>query len=167
MAENHYKGKLRVRVSGILLREDMVLLAKLKSPARINPVWMPPGGGVEHGELLEKALEREFREETGLHVKTNRMAMIHEFIEPPYHALEIYFICSETGGELKIGKDPEHATDDQILMDMMFIPVNKLESIDLQPDLLRDLIPRLSDNRSNIGVIHAKTPDTAANDRNR
>lgn len=163
MSEDRYKDKLRVRVSGILIRKNKLLLVKLKSPARDNPVWMPPGGGVEHGELLDSALRREFREETGLHIEAKRILMVHEFIAPPYHALELYFSCFMAGGDLKTGRDPEHAADEQILLNVQFFPLNELKSIELYPEPLIELIPRLSDQNNNSGIIHVRSTGTTEN----
>lgn len=148
---------MRVRASGLLFENDRLLLARLNVPTREQPVWMPPGGAVKAGELLESALEREFREETGLEVKPGRMVMVHEFIEPPWHALEIYFLCSLTGGELKLGRDPERAEDDQILLDLKFVPFDKLKNMELYPQILEEKIVDFSTGTS--GVLHVRSRD--------
>jgi 8-oxo-dGTP diphosphatase len=161
LSEDPYKDKLRVRVSGILIRDDKLLLVKLNSPARDNPVWMPPGGGVEHGELLDSALRREFKEETGLHIEVKRIVMVHEFIEHPFHALELYFLCFMMGGDLRTGRDPEHAVDEQILLNVQFFALNELKNIELYPEALIDLIPRLSDQKNKTGIVHIRSAGTS------
>lgn len=54
----------RIRVSGMLWHGDKLLLVRQGRPE--SPRWMLPGGGVEAGESLIDALERELREEVGL-----------------------------------------------------------------------------------------------------
>jgi 8-oxo-dGTP diphosphatase len=56
----------KVRVSAFIARGGAVLLVRHSRQSR--DVWLLPGGGVERGETLEAALQREVREETGLRV---------------------------------------------------------------------------------------------------
>lgn len=54
----------RIRVSGMIWHDDALLLVRQGHPDR--PRWMLPGGGVEAGEALTVALERELGEEISL-----------------------------------------------------------------------------------------------------
>lgn len=99
---------------------------------------MPPGGGVELGESLEEALIREIREETALQVEKRQLLWIHEFIEKPYHAIEFYFRCEITGGELTKGADPELKPDQQMLTDLSFIPFKEAVGMDIEPKFIKE-----------------------------
>lgn len=100
---------------------------------------MPPGGGVLVGETLETALTREVMEETGLKVLPEKLVWIHEFIETPFHAIEFYFECSIVGGMLEIGVDPELPKDEQMLLEVEFIPSEKLTTLPVFPEFLKDI----------------------------
>jgi 8-oxo-dGTP diphosphatase len=54
-------------VNGILLKKDLVLLAKRSDTRRVYAArWSFPGGHVEAGESYEQALSRELQEEIGI-----------------------------------------------------------------------------------------------------
>jgi ADP-ribose pyrophosphatase YjhB (NUDIX family) len=55
----------RIRVSAILRWEDRLLLCRHEKPTR-GEYWLLPGGGVNHGESLVEALQRELNEEVGI-----------------------------------------------------------------------------------------------------
>jgi len=57
-------GEPRIRVSAILRWRGRILLARHERAGA--PVWLLPGGGVQSGESLVRALKRELWEETGL-----------------------------------------------------------------------------------------------------
>ena len=54
----------RIRVSAILLWKDRVLLCRHEKPGK--EYWLLPGGGVNSGESLLRAVHRELREECGI-----------------------------------------------------------------------------------------------------
>ena len=130
-----YKDRIRVRACGILVEEGSILLARIHSPVTNSLVWLPPGGELEFGESVEECLIREFKEEAGLEVKVQSFQFINELIEPPFHALELYYKVKRTGGEPKLGVDPERG-EDQLLRDLKWISVHDLNSVDLAPDQL-------------------------------
>lgn len=134
--------RVRPRTGGMLIEHQKLLLVKLAPPTRNHPIWMPPGGEVEVGETMSKALEREVAEETGLRVKTDRLAYVHEFIHLPYHAIEHYFVCRRVAGTIKRGNDPELNRDSQIILDVRFIPLTQLPDLDVEPAFLKEQLAK-------------------------
>lgn len=93
---------------------------------------------MELGESVEEALYREISEETELKVEKKQLLWIHEFIEKPYHAIEFYFKCEIVGGELKRGVDPELESDQQMLMDLAFIPLSEVKNFSVEPPFVKE-----------------------------
>jgi 8-oxo-dGTP diphosphatase len=54
----------RIRVSALLRWQDRILLCRHEKPGK--EYWLLPGGGVDSGESLVDALQRELSEEVGL-----------------------------------------------------------------------------------------------------
>jgi len=54
----------RIRVSAVLRREGRILLIRQEKPGR--EYWLLPGGGVNMGETLLQAVQRELSEECGI-----------------------------------------------------------------------------------------------------
>ncbi|RFS18280.1 NUDIX hydrolase [Emticicia sp. C21] len=122
-----YSNKIRIRVCGICIENEQVLMVCHKGVINENDVWLPPGGGMEEGETLTKTLEREFLEETGYHIKVGSFLYKNEFIHPPIHAIELYFSVQILSGKLMKGTDPEVNHDAQIIKDVRWIPVKNRE----------------------------------------
>jgi 8-oxo-dGTP diphosphatase len=138
-----------------LVENDQILLIQLQSPVVNKAVWLPPGGGVKTGELSDTALKREFIEETGLRVKVSGLRIVHELVKPPYHAIEMYFECHKTGGRLKLGHDPELRNEDQILLDLKFIPIKELDNYDVYPGILKKGIHEII--TGSVNILHSYT----------
>jgi 8-oxo-dGTP diphosphatase len=116
-----YAGLVRVRVGGLLVRNGAILLAAHRGLLPEGAVfWSPPGGGWAFGESLKEALQREFREETGLTVRVGRQLHLHEFRRGDLQALEIFFevIDDDPAATPRLGHDPEHAPEAQLLADL-------------------------------------------------
>lgn len=114
-----FGNRLRVRACGICMNNDKLLLIKHLNMSTIGYLWTPPGGGVSFGETVEECLIREFKEETGYDIKVGNFLFFYEYIEPPLHAIELFFSVEITGGDILIGKDPE-LLENQIIEEVKF-----------------------------------------------
>jgi len=130
-------NRLRVRVCGIILSESRVLMVHMQSPTREEPIWTPPGGGLEYGETLRDGVVREVLEETGLMVDPKYIMYTSEFIKAPYHAVEYYWYCEATGGRLELGNDPEFSAEDQFLRSVDYLDLGSLAEHAVFPEYLR------------------------------
>ena len=126
-----YGEKLRIRVCGILIEGDKLLLVHHKSLGRTGSLWAPPGGGMEYGEDAQEALKREFLEETGLKVSIERFLFVHEYLDPPLHGIELFFLVTKQSGSLKLGSDPEISKENQILTKVGFYDLRDLRASSL------------------------------------
>lgn len=122
-------NKVRVRVSGILVENNCILLLKHHSLGELNYLWLPPGGGIEFGESAEEALVREFKEETNLDIEIVNFLFTNEVINSNLHSIELFFKVKRISGETKLGTDPEFGTDNQILADIHFFSKDELAKI--------------------------------------
>lgn len=149
-------GRVRVRTGALIVHKGALLLVKLHPPTRPHPFWMPPGGELELGETVSEAVVREVSEETGLIVEAGRLALIHEFIEPPWHAVEFYMICRPVGGELRLGLDPDRPPEHQILDEVRYVPFQELSELEVHPKIIAEEWRRLTDHEEE-GVLHVRS----------
>jgi 8-oxo-dGTP diphosphatase len=95
--------KLRITCGAILRKENKVLLTKRNIKPYKN-YWCLPGGHVEKGERVDKAVRREVREETGLEFEPEFFNYYDEIIlEKDWHAVTLIFIGNPRG-EIKTDK---------------------------------------------------------------
>lgn len=138
MSDSIYSGKLRIRVAGLLIKDGKLLLVKLKSPISNQDIWTPPGGGVEFGESMHKALQREYAEETSMTITVRKLAHINELIEHPFHAIEFFFWVEAIKGKMKLGFDPEHDSNFQLLKEIEFVKLSEIKNRNVKPDFLKN-----------------------------
>lgn len=151
---NPFADKVRVRSCALIIDKGRVLLLKQQAPTRIEPIWIPPGGGVELGESSKQAVIREVFEETRLKITPKNLLYIHEFIEPPYHAVELYYLSEFSSGVLQKGKDPELDSENQQILKCEFVEVSKLKNIFIYPKFLKDEIPKLINQETIQSIKH-------------
>jgi 8-oxo-dGTP diphosphatase len=107
VSDNLYLNKVRVRICGILVLEEKILLVRHQGLGPLGYFWSPPGGGLEFGESVQDAVEREFREETCLDVSGGPFLGFHEHRDGRFHALELFFSVAYRSGTARLGLDPE------------------------------------------------------------
>ena len=128
-----WTGGVRVIV---LDEENRILMVKHDHPERT--VWMVPGGGIEEGESSAQAAAREVFEETGLEVEVSGLVWHVEEVSERGQRFVNFFRARVTGGELKLGHDPELAGEEQVLADIRFMSREEVAALkNLYPEFLR------------------------------
>jgi len=134
-----FTGKVRIRVCGILIEKNSLLLLKHEGIGPDGFLWSPPGGRVEFGQDAASTLKREFKEETGLDVSVGNFLFLNEHIDKRHHAAELFFYVERIGGNLKLGSDPELKT--QILTDIRFFNMSEIR--ELLPSFVHSVLSRI------------------------
>jgi 8-oxo-dGTP diphosphatase len=136
----NFGHKLRTRVCGLYIENNQLLLLRHHSLGKHSVLWSPPGGGMEFGEDVGQTLVREFVEETGLTPTRYEFGFVHEYLHPPMHAVELFFMISTVTGTAQLGKDPE-MQGQQMLEELAFIDLETLSNIpdDQKHYILRNL----------------------------
>lgn len=126
----------RVRVAAIVLRGDELLLVRhIKNG---ESYWLLPGGGIEYGEPLTEALERELREEASVEIEVGDLAIVNDSIPPDRsrHTLNLCFTAHVVKGEIACGTDPR-------VVEVRYVPVGELASLKFYPDIRHELVPAI------------------------
>ena len=124
-----YTGQVRLRVCGLLVHNGTLLLTAHRGLLPDSkPFWSPPGGGWQFGETIQECLRRECREETGLEVAVGRFLHLHEYQSSDLQALELFFEVTalDPTAVPRLGSDPEHTTDAQLLQELAFVSPRQL-----------------------------------------
>lgn len=124
-----YGGQLRARVCGVHVLDHRILMVHHRGAKEGRGFWSPPGGSIQFGETASQALRREILEETLLQATIGRFLFINEFISPPLHALELFFVVEQTAGTLATGFDPELAEDQQIILEVAYLSLEEIRKL--------------------------------------
>ena len=92
--------KTRVSAYGLVIRDEQILLTQLADYCYRPGHWTLPGGGMDHGELPEQTLQREFFEETGLTASELELFHVHAFSEDvrgPFLGVQIVYRAQAEG----------------------------------------------------------------------
>ncbi|MFN4147844.1 MAG: NUDIX domain-containing protein [Runella sp.] len=123
-----YGNRLRLRVCGVCIENDRILMLRHRGIGKTDTFWCPPGGGMQFGETTHQALKREFEEETGLQIQIADLLFVNEFMQPPLHALELFFEVKIIGGALGLGHDPEMSAHHQIIQELRWLTIEEIKS---------------------------------------
>ena len=128
----------RLRSAGIWILDEHILLESLAD----REAWGVPGGLVEEGESVEQACVREYREELGLSLECDRLAIIHGYFwnnnGQPIREYGFYFVVSSP---IDMGAQPSVKSLEGHIQ-FKWHPLFKLQKMDFVP---RDLQIHLSD----------------------
>lgn len=96
----------KLTVDAVIFEGDEVVLVKRMNPP-FKDAWALPGGFVEYGEKVEKAVVREAKEETGLKVEVIELVGVYSDPkrDPRGHTVGVAYLCKKKGGELKADSD--------------------------------------------------------------
>jgi 8-oxo-dGTP diphosphatase len=112
MVERRFPDRPLVAVGAVVTDGDRVLLVKRGQPP-LKGEWSLPGGVVEVGETLERAVSREVREETGLDVEVGPVVEVLDRVHRDgdgrveYHFVIIDYLCAPASGQLAYGSDAD------------------------------------------------------------
>jgi 8-oxo-dGTP diphosphatase len=128
----------RIRVSAILRRGSKILLIRQEKGGR--EYWLLPGGGVNAGETLVQALQRELAEEVGFdqEIPVEGPVALAESISPvgapQKHVVHVVFAAYLGGRSL------ERVTSvDAAIVNHRMFDVDELHAIALHPPIQRFL----------------------------
>ncbi len=100
----------KIVATGFLVRRGKVLLVRRVSHETFRAgCYEMPGGKVDFGEDPYRAIEREFREETGLDVRATRLYWSFAYVSHggKRHTVEILFLVKLKGrlGKIRLSED--------------------------------------------------------------
>jgi len=114
-------------IDAVIIKNKEILLMKRKNEP-FKDYWAIPGGFVETGETLRKAVKREALEETGLKVSPKKIIGINDNPkrDPRGHVIALAFLCTPKGGKLK--PQPEEVSD------VRFFPAKEIRKLKIAFD---------------------------------
>ncbi|MCD6573183.1 MAG: NUDIX hydrolase [Thermoplasmata archaeon] len=93
-----FMKKPSITVDGVIIKNGKILLVKRKNEP-FKGKWALPGGFVEYGETVEKAVLREVKEETGMDAKIKKLVGVYSdpARDPRGHTISIVFLLEGEG----------------------------------------------------------------------
>ncbi|UJW84386.1 NUDIX domain-containing protein [Devosia sp. SL43] len=127
---------MRHRISaGVLTVHDGKILLVRHFRAGLHDFWAPPGGGVEGGEELADAAEREALEETGLVIAAGPLAYIDELIDDSERMIKFWFLARYVSGVIDVDSNP---AEGESIIEAGWFARNSLPEGYVFPDPLHD-----------------------------
>lgn len=147
------KYDFNIRVTGILIEENKILLVKQKVSEKRN--WSLPGGKLEQCETVEQGIIREMKEETGLDVEIVRLLYLCDVSASDTTLLHITFLLKRVSGDIAL---PTNEFESNHIYDVKFVPISDLSEYGFNERFLKLADNGFSDSgiyagdKSNIGL---------------
>lgn len=142
--------RFRYRAGGLLIHDGRILFCK----NAVGGYFYILGGGVHMGETSEHCIEREFLEETGIHAKAERLAVVCEnfFVGErgeDCHTLEFYYLMTAAADAIEHCKS---ASD--IGENLVWLPIQKIPECEIKPDFIKESIREIICGSEILHVVH-------------
>ena len=133
----------RVRVAGILIESDKILL--IQHNKNNKKYWLIPGGGNDWGESTKEALTREYKEETNLDIKVDEFLFFSETISPDKerHVINLFFKVHRenlNNEVIKLGNE-------SILSDLKFVTKEEMKTLTIYPNIKENLLKIMNNEK--------------------
>jgi 8-oxo-dGTP diphosphatase len=132
-----YPQNPMVGVGAVVVTDGKLLMVKrAKEPSKGK--WSIPGGGIEVGETLEEAVERETLEECSIKVKVEKLLDATQNIlrdengRVKFHFVIVDFVCKYISGVARARSDAGECR---------WVPQKEIETLDVS-STLRDMLKR-------------------------
>ena len=126
LAMRMFRPKFRAAVAAMVFDEQGRILLFKHTYRKFE--WGIPAGGLEYGEQPEKAVVREFFEETGMEIKVERL-LLAESSKEDRRNISLIFLCKIVNGTFKKSFE---------ISEMKYFDVNDLpQMLFAEKDLIR------------------------------
>jgi len=105
-------------VDGMFLKGEKILLTR-RNKQPFFGYWVMPGGHVDYGETVEKAIKREMKEELGISVKIKKLFGVYSDPkrDPRYHTVSVVYLLEKTKDKIRLSEEAS---------EFKFFPLNDL-----------------------------------------
>ena len=130
------KEQISLGVRVIIISGDKFLIMRQRK-TNGRDFCILTGGGIEASEYIFTSPRREVFEECFINVKVQKLLYVKELFALDLRSFEFYVLGKMFSGKLGIGYDPELPQYDQVLKQIIFMPINNLRNIHFYPQELR------------------------------
>lgn len=88
------QSRIRIAARGVVVRDEKILLVEYRGNEPLH--YNLPGGGVEYGETLQQAVQRELVEETCVSCEVQDLLFVYEHMTVTHddkHSVNFFFRC--------------------------------------------------------------------------